>query len=414
MRRVAASLPLAVVLLELTTVAVLLPDIRLDLGSSSSGAQWVLNAYLLALAALLPLLPRLRGPLLTAAGALAMAAGAVTCAAADTTAAVVAGQGVQGAGAAALLACVAAPAAGGSRPRLAAAAALPALALALGPLVGGVFAEQNWWRVFFWAGVPLAVAAGAGALLGAAGERRPVTDLARALAYAGGLAAVTIVLVQSEPWGVGSQELIQTLMIVAAGLLVLAASSRHGAPAAVWAACGAMVAALCFLAPQYFELAHLLAPLRSGVLLAALTTAAVGGGVLGLALAASVTARVLGIAGSLAAAAGLLALGTIEPHTGYSLMAPAVIVTGGGLGLAAGAAWSAGTAPPQLLEAAPAGAVLGLAAAGAVFQHVQADERAGGASFEEALARGVAVGALSLLALAAAGAASAWLIGRRP
>ena len=60
-RRVAASLPLAVVLLDVTVVAVLLPAIRLDLGSSSSGGQWVLNAYLLALAALYPLLARRGG-----------------------------------------------------------------------------------------------------------------------------------------------------------------------------------------------------------------------------------------------------------------------------------------------------------------------------------------------------------------
>nr|MBA3262632.1 MFS transporter [Thermoleophilaceae bacterium] len=81
MRRAAASVPLAMVFLDVTAVAVLVPDIRLDLGSSSSGGQWVLNAYLLALAALVPLFSRLRGGrYLPAAGSLAMAAGAVVCA----------------------------------------------------------------------------------------------------------------------------------------------------------------------------------------------------------------------------------------------------------------------------------------------------------------------------------------------
>ena len=149
-RRVAASLPLAVVLLDVTVVAVLLPDIRLDLGSSSSGGQWVLNAYLLALAALFPLLCRLRSRALTMTGAFVMAAGAIVCASADSTAVLVTGQTLQGAGAAALLAPV---------PGSWAALALPGAALALGPLAGGVLAEQNWWHVFFWAGMPLAALA---------------------------------------------------------------------------------------------------------------------------------------------------------------------------------------------------------------------------------------------------------------
>ena len=127
----------------------------------------MLNAYLLALAALLPLVARLRGPVPAAAGALAMAAGAVACAGADTTAVVVDRPGP--AGRRGRRAARLRGGAGRWVPRPPAAAiALPALALALGPLAGGVFAEQNWWGVFFWAGVPLAAAAGAAALLVAA------------------------------------------------------------------------------------------------------------------------------------------------------------------------------------------------------------------------------------------------------
>ena len=168
-RRVGASLPLAVVLLQVTAVAVLLPDIRLALGSSTSGAQWALNAYLLALAALLPAFVTLRGRALTAAGAVVWAGGAVACATADTAAALVAGQVAQGAGAAAVLAAAIGPEAS------VAGAVLPGLALAFGPLVGGVFAEQNWWHVCFWAAVPLAAVAVLGALLA------PRTDPTEAL-----------------------------------------------------------------------------------------------------------------------------------------------------------------------------------------------------------------------------------------
>ena len=414
-RRVAASLPLAAVLLNITAVAVLLPDIRLDLGSSSSGAQWVLNAYLLALAALLPLVARLRGPVLAPAGALAMAAGAVACAGADATALVVTGQAVQGAGAAALLACVVAPE-GGSRAHLVAAAALPALALALGPLAGGRVrraelvegvllggrAAGAWRRVR-----PRCSARG--------GERRPpIADLARALAYAAGVSALTIVLVQSEPWGVGSQELIQTLMIVAAGLLVRPRAGATPRRPRSWAAAARSVAALCFLAPEYFELAPPADAAAQRRPAGGLTTAAVGGG------RGRPTARRDPSPRACSGSRGSVAAGRRPAHAGHGRP---------GYGLRPDGArrdrhrrrpgarrrrarGAPGRSRRSCSRRSPAGAALGLAAAGAVFQHVQADQRAGGASFEGALARGVAVGALSLLAFAAAGAASAWLIGR--
>ena len=47
--------------------------------------------------------------------------------------------------------------------------------------------------------------------------------------------------------------------------------------------------------------------------------------------------RTLGLAGALVAGAGLIAFGTIEVHSGYALMGLAMALTGGGLGLAAGA-----------------------------------------------------------------------------
>lgn len=411
MKPAAASAVVAIVLFHVTAASVLLPSIRLDLGSSSSGGQWVLNAYLLALAALLPVLAGLALPrrALVAIGALAMAAGAVVSASADTTSTLVIGQAVTGAGAAALLASPRGGLPAGLRlPAL----ALPVLALVLGPAAGGVFGEQNWWRLFFWAGVPLAALAAAAALLAPGAGRRPPADgLGRALAFAAGLVALTIVLVQSEPWGLGSASVIALLIIVPIATLPAALASRHPTPVSIWFAVAASLAALCFLAPQYFELAHLLAPLHSGALLSVLTGSAVAGGLAGWRLGSAVSRRVLAIAGAVVAAAGLIALGALDPHSGYALMALAMVLTGGGLGVAAGAV--AGEAPSDALALVPAGAALGLAAAGAVFQHVQADNRSQGDSFAEALTHGVSVGALSLIAFASAAAGTAWFQGRR-
>jgi MFS transporter, DHA2 family, methylenomycin A resistance protein len=395
-KRVAASLPLAVVLLDVTVVAVLLPDIRLDLGSSSSGGQWVLNAYLLALAALFPLFARVGGDRrreLAGAGALVMAAGAIVCVAADSTAALVAGRTLQGVGTAGVLAAVAAPQLASGL----AGAAVPALALALGPLVGGVFAEQNWWRVFFWGGIPLAALAGLAALAAPrVAPTRPTTPRLLASAYA---AALTVLLVQAEPWGLGWAGL-----GLAAGLLALSrVPGSLPAPALLLASAAGCLGALVFLVPEYFQLVRNLSGLRSGILLLCVTVAAVTTWALSGWLARQIPTAAPGIG---CAAIGLALLIAIDVHTRYAVLIVALGLAGAGLGLVARAA-------PAELAPGLAGAALGLAAAGAVFQLAQADERDSGATFEHALAAGVGWAAVLMLALLAAGALALWRPPRR-
>ena len=221
--RVAASLPLAVVLLDVTVVGVLLPDIRLDLGSSASGGQWVLNAYLLALAALLPAARAGCAAGADLAGGCARdGAGAMVCATADSTSVLVAGRAVQGAGMAAVLAgwrCAGARCSG---------VALPARRWRSARSWAGCSPQQNWWRVYFWAGVPLAAVGGAGALrrpAGPAPSRRP-----RGCSLTRRPAAVVVVLVEAEPWGLSWPAL------ALAGAGALGVALRRGAGTAfAWA-----------------------------------------------------------------------------------------------------------------------------------------------------------------------------------
>ncbi len=405
MRTAAASAAVAVVLLDVTAVGVLLPTIRVDLGSSASGGQWVMNAYLLALAVLLPLAARVRidDRLVTAAGAVTMAAGAAVSASADSTGTLVAGRAVEGAGVALLIASlgVALPA---NRRAAAAAVTLPALALAFGPLAGGELAEHNWWHLCFWAGVPAAIALGAAVLVDGGRRETPARKLDfRTLALTTGLVAVTILFVQSEPWGVGTGAVVALLGVAAAAPLIAGVLAPGRT---VWAAAAGALAVLCFLMPQYFELAHLIHPLRSGVRLSALTIAAVAGGAVGWQLRAAVPSRALGIAGAVAASAGAIALYWVDEKSGNALFGAGLILAGGGFGLAAGAICDGRVG--DLLPAAATGAALSLAISGALFQHVYADQRGNGNSFEHALSRGVASGALMLLPLAIAVGASAW------
>jgi DHA2 family methylenomycin A resistance protein-like MFS transporter len=408
-RRVAASVPLAVVLLDVTAVAVLVPDIRLGLGSSSSGGQWVLNAYLLAVAALLPLLAalasRTSARALAAAGALAMATGAVVGATADSTAVLVAGRAIQGAGAAALLACAAGALLAGARRNTL--AVLPALAFALGPLVGGLFAEQNWWRVFLWAGVPLAALAGAAALAAPRPEVAPRPGDAGLLAFAAGLVAITIALVQMEAWSWGWWAL---SLLGGAVLMTRAPLNPVRGAAMAWAASAGCLAGLLFVIPEYFQLARNLSGLRSGTLLLPVTFSAVAAWALSRRLTARIPPVALTIAGLACAGVALAVLGTIDSGTRYAVLIAVLGIAGAGLGAAGGAARAlpTGESPLGLAASALAGAALGLAAVGAAFQSAQADERATGASFEHALAAGVGWAALFLLAPLAGAALMVW------
>jgi MFS family permease len=380
-RRLAASLPLALVALDVAVVGVLLPDVRLDLGSSPSGGQWVLNAYLLAAAAALPAAARLTRRQALIAGAVCAAAGSVICATADSTSALVAGRAVQGAGTAGLLSAVAAPQ-----------LALPALAFALGPLLGGELAQQNWWHLYFWAGVPLAALASAGASQAAPEDRDQASPLP--LGYGAGLVAAVVLLVQAEPWGIG------WIALVVAALAVGAAVRRLPGEVVAWGVVAGSLTTLLFLMPEYFQLVRNLSGSRSGILLLALTLPVVSVAAIGRRLAPRVPA--LAPAGALCAAAGLGLLATIEPQSRYALLIAALGLAGTGLGAASA------TLERPSLDTLLGGAAVGLAVAGAGFQIEQASRRDSGATFQEALAGGVSWAAVLLIALLAAGAVAVW------
>src|SRR5215218_2946607 len=220
-------------MLDSTVVALALPSIRIDLGSSTAGLQWVQNAYLLAIAALVVTIGR-AGDIFgrkrfLQAGMLAFGAGSAISATAGDTVQLIAGRAVQGIGAAALLALslaivsVAFPAE--ERPRaLGIWAVVSSLALAIGPLVGGTIIELASWRWMFWLGVPLVTLA---LLVMAAAtlETRDDTverrlDVRGLLTLSFGLTAVVLALLQAEQWG---WESAATLGPLAAGLVLLVA-----------------------------------------------------------------------------------------------------------------------------------------------------------------------------------------------
>ena len=394
--RAGALAVLALVALDLAAVPAVLPSLRIDLGTSTSGLLWIQSAYLLGLA--VPLL--LLGPpssvdrrLLAAAGLAAFGIGALLASIADSTAAVVVGRAFQGAGTAALLP-LAVGELRGRRAIIVAAAALSVLAVA--PFVGGAVAEAADWRWLF--RLELAPGAVAALLLLTPPEPAPLRGPRGPAALAAGVVLGVVALIQAGPWGWASAD---TLVLLAAGaaLIGLAWDDRPRGPAPVIAGC---LTAMLLFAPQYLELVRGLSPLRSGLLSAALTCAAAVLALAAALVAPRVGSRPLLAAGLAAAAVGALGATRIDPASSYAVVVLSLALLGAGTGAAAGALAGDREA------ATAAGAALIVAAAGAVFERAQLDERDSGGSFEDALSAGLVGSAWLMAALLAVAAVLAW------
>jgi EmrB/QacA subfamily drug resistance transporter len=442
-----ASTGLFILMLDSTTLPLALPSIRLELGASSSGLQWVQNVYLLTMAALVVTLSRLGDMLgrkrIFQLGLVAFGAGSVIAATADSVAQLIAGRAVQGAGGAALLALSLAIASlafpPDERPRAVGIwAAVSAIALAIGPLVGGTAVELVSWRLIFWLALPL-VALALVITAVAASESRDETarriDLPGLVSVTLGLTAVVLALVQGKQWGWGSAA---TLGVLAGGLALLAAfwvvehrvpepivdfqlfrsGPYFGATAAAFALVGSYWA-LMFYLPQYIEFVLDHSTLASGVLVLPVTAPMVAISPFSGRLAARLGARTLMTAGMACATVGMLLLTRMEGAAGYLRLAPGLLLFGVAMGLvfatmsaaamAALPAEKAGIASGVLaMNRTLAGALL-LAAGGAIFQHVELERRLDGNSFDASFADGLASVTWLLAAVLAIGTVLTWL-----
>jgi EmrB/QacA subfamily drug resistance transporter len=445
-----ASTGLFILMLDSTTLPLALPSIRLELGASSSGLQWVQNVYLLTMAALVVTLGRLGDMLgrkrIFQLGLVAFGAGSVIAATADSVGQLIAGRAVQGAGGAALLALSLAIASlafpPDERPRAVGIwAAVSAIALAIGPLVGGTAVELVSWRLIFWMALPLVALALAITAI-AASESRDETarriDLPGVVTVTLGLTAVVLALVQGKQWGWGSAA---TLGVLAGGLALLAAfwviehrvpepivdfqlfrsGPYFGATAAAFALVGSYWA-LMFYLPQYIEFVLDHSTFASGVLVLPVTAPMVAISPFSGRLVARLGARTLMTAGMACAMVGMLLLTRMEGGASYLQLAPGLLLFGVAMGLvfatmsaaamAALPAEKAGIASGVLaMNRTLAGALL-LAAGGAIFQHLELERRLDGNSFDAAFADGLAGVAWLLVAVLAIGTVLTWLFVR--
>ncbi len=409
---------LFLLMLDSTVVALALPEIRGDVGASSEGLQWVMNGYLLTIAVLVVSAGRLGDMFgrkrVFIAGMAVFAAGSVVSGAAGDQVGLIAGRVLQGAGAAPMLSlslalvCHAFPAETQAR-ALGIWAAVSALALAIGPLAGGLLIELDW-RVIFWMNLPVAALGVAITAIAApestdpgAGTRIDWPGLA---ALSVGVTGLVLALVQSNAW---DAEI--TLAVVLTGLVALLSFWRierrvadpivdfelfrnrpyFGASAAAFCLVGAYWAVM-FFQPQYLQDVRGHSPIAAGLLILPITAPMIFVSPFSGRLIGRFGARLLMTVGMVFGVLGLLLLTQVSADSSFALVLAAYLLFGISLGLvyapmstaamAAMPAAKVGIASGVLaMDRVLAGAV-SLAATGAVFHALQGD----GDSFATAVA----------------------------
>jgi EmrB/QacA subfamily drug resistance transporter len=222
---------LFMIMLDNTVVNVALPSIQQDLGASISGLEWTINGYTLSFAVLLATGGRLGDIFgrrrMFLAGVVIFATSSATAGFAPDETALVISRVVQGVGAALMMPGTlsiitdAFPAHERGK-AMGTWAGVSALALAVGPVLGGFLTEHVSWRAIFYINIPVAIGA-VMATLFAVRESRD-TSVGREVDYAGvavltvGLTALVLALVEGNAWGWGSAQIVGLLALAAVAL----------------------------------------------------------------------------------------------------------------------------------------------------------------------------------------------------
>lgn len=408
---IAAILSLNITILDETVVFLALPAINRDLGIGLQGQQWIVNGYLLSLAALLLVTGSLadlfgrRRVFLYGLGLFGVAS--LACGLAPNGGALIAFRLVQGVGAALVmpstLAIVAAAFEGEERgAAIGSWASWGAVAAAIGPVVAGVLISALSWRSIFFLSLPLVAAAIAIALIATEETRNPAVtarrvDLVGAVLSGVGLGGVSFAVVQVPALGWNSLTVLLSATIGAFAMagfvlrelrteapmlpLKLFRSRNFSAANGATLALYAIFNGNFFILTIYLQTALKYSPLAAGlatlpVTLIMITLAARFGR-----LSERTGPRLPMTVGILLTGAGLGLLAFLRPGDSYALhILPGILVFGFGLALtvppltntavSSVSESQTGVASGVNDEAARVAALLGVAVIGVVFAEV--------------------------------------------
>jgi EmrB/QacA subfamily drug resistance transporter len=400
---------LFMIMLDNTVVNVALPSIQEDIGATLSGLEWTVNAYTLTFAVLLVTGGRLgdifgrRRMFLFGVVVFALSSAAIGLAPGEGW--LVAGRAVQGIGAAFMMPATlsiitnAFPAEERGK-AIGTWAGVSALALAIGPVVGGALAEYVSWRAIFFLNLPVAVGAVAVTLFATRESRDETTehhvDFPGILALSAGLTALVLALVEGNSWGWGSPAIVALFVFSALGLVAFALLEKRvrepmvdfsffrsktflGANAVAFIVTFAMLSTFFFIA-LYMQNILGYSAVEAGVRFLPSTLMIVLIAPLAGRLTDRVGPRPLMVAGLALTTLSLFLQTRIDVDTGYGLLLPAFVLMGIGMALVmspmstaamnAVSADKAGVASGILSMSRMVGGTFGVAAIGALFQHL--------------------------------------------
>ena len=226
----AASLAVGLAFLDETAVVTALPTIQREFGATSAEVQWVMGAYLLALASLMAAAGRLADLYgrrrLFLIGAAVFGVGSVACAAAPNEELLIAARALQGAGGALLIPLGYANATADIPDErhgwaIGVVSTGATVFLALGPLLGGSIVVLVGWRWIFLINVPVIAAiltVGVRSLPETRSAVPEPLDVRGLVLLVGGLVSVVLALLNMQDWGVTAPA---TLALLAGGVALL-------------------------------------------------------------------------------------------------------------------------------------------------------------------------------------------------
>lgn len=441
---VAASLGAFMLLVDVTIVMVALPQITADLRMSFSDAQWLLDGYALALAALLLAAGSFadhvgrRKVYLVALGAFALAS--LACGLAPSGPVLLAARVVQGAGGAAMMATTLALISATYHGRQRGIAfgvwgGVNGAAAAIAPVLGGLLTEQLHWRAIFLVNLPISLAA---AWLTARavkesrlpGEGRP--DWAGMVTFTVAAGALTYGLIEAGQHGWAAAPTLVPLGSAAVALVAFLVVERRSARpmldlrlfadrsfSGIMAGAGLLMPAAfaCLAFTSLWLQGDLkLGPVLAGVALSPMAATSLVVSVAASRLFPGLSPRAAVGGGLLLIAAGAFLQGLLGPDSAWTTLAPGLVVTGVGVGLAIPSLSSAAMAfapPPRAGMAAGAvntvrqlGYALGIAALGLLYRDGTGSYAALNDIYRASAVTGLVAGLLVLVAVRPSAAAT--------
>jgi EmrB/QacA subfamily drug resistance transporter len=352
----------AMLMLDIAVVNTALPKIAANLHSGLTGIQWIVDAYTLALAAVVltagSIADRVGRRLIFTSGMALFTATSLACALASNVAVLDASRALQGIGAAMMFASSLAilvdafPSDPGRAKAFAAYGATIGAAFAVGPLVGGALTSGLSWRSVFYVNVPLAITALAASYKWLRESRDPsprTIDWVGQATLTGGLFLIVLALLRSNQDGWGSTrivaELVSAAMLLAMFVVIESRVKQpmlplhlfrrpdfSGAQIAAFAVSASFFALFLYIT-LYLQEVLRLSPIQAGLVIlpGTILMFAVSGATAQ--LARRIRPGLLVVVGLVLVAAGLALMTLAGAHSSWTALLPGELVVCFGTGL---------------------------------------------------------------------------------